>query len=463
MILFDSVSKQKKELSKKQLNIYLCGPTVYDHAHLGHARSSICFDLLRRVLLALGFKLSFARNYTDIDDKILKKMQENKQSLEELTAFYISSYEEDMRALNVLEPNFKPRATYFIKEMIVLIQKLISKGFTYTLEDGIYLDTSKDKAYLSLSHRGFENNISRLENESKKHNESDFVLWKFDENFYPAPFGTGRPGWHTECVAMIESLFKEGLDIHCGGIDLLFPHHENEACQCRLALDKNLASFWLHNGFVKIDGEKMSKSLNNSFFIKDALQAFQGEVLRLYLLSSHYRAHFSYSLQDLAVAKKRLDKLYRLKKRLSLEAFKDFGAQELKEGFKSEPALNLLLNLKDDLNISAALANFDEFINESNQKLDEDSKNKALKTKLSKALEETCLILGLGFLDTNAYFQFGVSKDEIDFIEEQITLRAEAKKEKDFQKADAIRANLLSKGISLQDTPNGVVWEKNNE
>ncbi|NDJ27529.1 cysteine--tRNA ligase [Campylobacter sp. MIT 12-8780] len=463
MILFDSVSKQKKELSKKQVNIYLCGPTTYDHAHLGHARSSICFDLLRRVLLALNFKIKFARNYTDIDDKILKKMQENNQSLEELTAFYIASYEEDMRALNVLEPNFKPRATHFIKEMIVLIQELINKGFTYTLKDGIYLDTSKDKAYLSLSHRCFENNISRLENESKKRNESDFVLWKFDENFYPAAFGKGRPGWHSECVAMIESLFKEGLDIHCGGIDLLFPHHENEACQCRLAFDKNLASFWLHNGFVKIDGEKMSKSLNNSFFVKDALKSFQGEVLRLYLLSSHYRAHFSYSLQDLAGAKKRLDKLYRLKKRLGLEAFKDLETQESKESFKSELALNLLFNLKDDLNISAALASFDEFINESNQKLDEDSKNKALKAELSKALEEACLILGLGFLDTNAYFQFGVSKDELDFIEEQIALRAEAKKEKDFQKADAIRANLLAKGISLQDTPNGVVWEKNNE
>ncbi|ELL0782375.1 cysteine--tRNA ligase, partial [Campylobacter jejuni] len=299
MRLLDSVTKEKIKLDKKDISIYLCGPTVYDDAHLGHARSSVCFDLLRRVLLVQGNRVKFARNYTDIDDKILKKMAQSGQTLEEITEFYIKSYEEDMRALNVLDPDFKPRATHYITAMLDLIKKLAKDGFVYTLEDGIYFDTSKDEKYLSLSNRNLEENISRLSNEVQKRNESDFVLWKFDENFYENEFGKGRPGWHTECVAMIDSIFENTLDIHAGGIDLLFPHHENEAAQCRCGCKRKLANIWLHNGFVKIDGEKMSKSLNNSFFIKDALKEFMGEALRFYLLSSHYRSHFNYSLLDL--------------------------------------------------------------------------------------------------------------------------------------------------------------------
>ena len=202
--LFDSKSKVKKDLNaykNEPLNIYLCGATVYDDAHLGHARSSVCFDLLRRTLLALGFKVQFARNYTDIDDKILAKMKEKNLSLKELTTHYIQSYEADMNALNVLKPNFMPKATEYIAQMIELIESLEKKGFTYTLKDGVYFDSSKDKAYFSLSNRNLNDNQSRLENEVAKKNESDFVLWKFDESFYDAPFGKGRPGWHSECVA----------------------------------------------------------------------------------------------------------------------------------------------------------------------------------------------------------------------------------------------------------------------
>ncbi|MBK1994061.1 class I tRNA ligase family protein, partial [Campylobacter novaezeelandiae] len=209
MKLVDSISKEKKEFIPKEkgkVNIYLCGPTTYDDAHLGHARSSVCFDLLIRVFKAKGYNLCFVRNYTDIDDKILKKMQEKNQSLEQLSEFYIKSYEEDMRALNVLEPNHKPRATHFIKDMIKLIQKLYNENYAYILEDGVYFDTSKDEKYFSLSKRDIFQNQSRLENEVCKKNESDFVLWKFDEKFYDSPFGKGRPGWHSECIAMIQSI-----------------------------------------------------------------------------------------------------------------------------------------------------------------------------------------------------------------------------------------------------------------
>lgn len=458
MKLMDSVSKKKIELNQNNINMYLCGPTVYDNAHLGHARSSVCFDLLYRVLLLSGFRVRFVRNYTDIDDKILAKMQESGKSLEEITQLYIANYEKDMKALNVLEPDFKPRATHYITQMLELIDELFKKGFAYKLEDGIYFDTSKDKEYLNLSKRGLEQNISRLENEVQKRNESDFVLWKFDENFYESKFGKGRPGWHSECVAMICALFKEGLDIHAGGIDLLFPHHENEAAQCRCAFGYELAKIWLHNGFVKIDGEKMSKSLGNSFFLKDALKLFMGEVLRFYLLNSHYRAHFSYTLKDLHSCKKRLDKLYRLKKRLGMGAIEDIKKGQKYE-CKSEIAKQIKEILNDDLNISKALAALDEFLMNANARLDAQKQNKALKLDLKETLEELAKIFGFGFEDSNLYFQWGVDEAKKAFIENEIAKRNEAKKAKDFAKADSIRENLAKEGVFLQDTANGTIWE----
>ncbi|MCH5336293.1 MAG: cysteine--tRNA ligase [Campylobacter sp.] len=457
MKLLDSVLKEKIELKKTKVNVYLCGPTVYDDAHLGHARSSICFDLLRRVLLALGCELKFARNYTDIDDKILKKMQESGKSLDELSEFYIQSYERDMKALNVLDPDFKPRATHYIKEMLSLITKLYNQGFAYVLEDGVYFDTSKDTEYFSLSKRSLEQNQSRLETFTNKKNESDFVLWKFDKNFYESDFGKGRPGWHTECVAMIEALFKDECDIHAGGADLLFPHHENEASQCRCANHHHLAKIWLHNGFVNINGEKMSKSLNNSFFVKDALKEVSGENLRFYLLSVHYRANFNYSLEDLKACKKRLDKFYRLKKRLIVGEISDFNTQKFE--FKGKNTRQILEILSDDLNISKALAVLDEFIMNANLKLDEQGKNKDLKERLKQELCELSRIFGFGFLDENLYFQWGVSEKKRSLIEAKIKERDEAKKNKDYKKADTIRNELNELGISLLDTPNGTIWE----
>ncbi|MCX2683595.1 cysteine--tRNA ligase [Campylobacter sp. MIT 21-1685] len=461
MYLFDSVSKQKKQVNSKKINFYLCGPTVYDDAHLGHARSSVCFDLLYRFFLLNGFEVQFVQNYTDIDDKILAKMQETGKNLDELTQEYIDSYERDMRALNVLEPDIKPRATHYINEMLELITQLDKEGFVYVLEDGMYFDTSKDKKYLSLSKRDEKENLSRLEKKTAKRNESDFVLWKFDENFYQSDFGTGRPGWHTECVAMIHSLFKEGLDIHAGGIDLFFPHHENEAAQCRCAFHSELAKIWLHNGFVQIGGEKMSKSLGNSFFLKDGLKLFMGEVLRLYLLSSHYRSHFSYALDDLYSCKKRLDKFYRLKKRLELGFIEDLQKGRVYQ-CSSDIARQVNEFLRDDLNISKALAALDEFLIYSNARLDLEKHNKALKQDLRKALQELALIFGFGLKDTKSYFQFGVDERQKQEIESKIAQRTQAKKAKDFSKADAIRAALEAEGIVLLDTANGTVWEKMN-
>jgi len=292
MYIYDT-SKRKKvkfePVSPMRANIYLCGPTVYDDAHLGHAKSAISFDLLRRTLSELGYKVKFVRNYTDIDDKILKKMAESGESLEAITDRYIASYERDMSALNVLEPDVKPKATQTLKEMIEYIEILLKNGFAYEIAgDGVYFDTAKDAEYLSLSGKfDTEANIARVESNLQKEDKKDFVLWKFDEKWYESPFGRGRPGWHTECVAMIKKHLSSGekfeIDIHAGGLDLLFPHHENEAAQCRCAERKSLAKYWLHNGFVQVNNEKMSKSLGNVIDPLVSIEEYSADVLRFTL------------------------------------------------------------------------------------------------------------------------------------------------------------------------------------
>ena len=464
MRIFDTSKREKVEFSPikdGEVSIYLCGPTVYDDAHLGHAKSAVSFDLFRRVLKALGYKVKFARNYTDIDDKILNKMAQTGQTLEEITNKYIAHYESDMGALNVLDPDFKPKATQCLEAIISYIKVLMDRGVAYKTSDGIYFDTSKDSGYFSIS--GKDNNtdlIARVVCFCEKRDEKDFVLWKFDEKWYESPFGKGRPGWHTECVAMIREFLSDKeneefeIDIHAGGIDLLFPHHENEASQCRCAYHKNLSKYWMHNGFIKVNNEKMSKSLNNSFFVKDALKNVHGEVLRYYLLTSHYRAHFNYSDEDLVASKKRLDKIYRLKKRVD-----GVQAGMANESFKNE----LLEALSDDLNASKALASVDEFVKTANERLDNNPKDKAYKAEVVANLELIGEILGIAITNYVEYFQFGVSDEQKEHIQKLLDERAVAKKERNFARADEIRDELAKMNISIMDTPNGAVWERNNE
>lgn len=454
MQIYDTVLKKKVDLiplNNNEINIYVCGPTVYDHAHLGHAKSSISFDLLRRVLIALGYSVKFVKNFTDIDDKILAKMSSTNQTLEQITTHYIDRYLSDMRALNVLNADIEPKATNYLNAIIDYILKLEQNGATYKLEDGIYFDTSKDKKYLSLSGRKDENLIARVSSNESKKDDKDFVLWKFDENWYDSPFGKGRPGWHTECVAMIEEIFAKTIDIHAGGADLLFPHHENEAAQCRCAYHKDLANHWIHNGFIQVDNEKMSKSLGNSFFIKDALAIAPGEAVRFYLMSSHYRANFNYDISDLLSSKKRLDKIYRLKKRLS-----GVEPSRVDDEFKS-----LILDaLSDDLNISIALAKIDEMVNQANTNLDKEPKNKALKSTIMANLNFIKETLGILYQDEFEWFQYGFDEEQKEQISNLIKARNEAKSAKNYEKADLIRDELNSLGVAIMDTPNGVKWEK---
>ena len=463
--IYDSVKKEKVEFNSIIPNvakIYVCGPTVYDDSHLGHARSAIAFDLLHRVLKANDYEVIMTKNFTDIDDKIIKKMNDSNKSLEEITTTYINTYKADMKALNILDNTIEPKATENLESMKEMISNLISKDIAYKTSDSVYFDTSKDNSYGTLSHKiNDENSQARVEVNVEKRNPSDFALWKFaktNDVSFEAPFGLGRPGWHIECSAMIEKhlAYKDSefqIDIHGGGADLLFPHHENEAAQTRCSSGQNLAKYWMHNGFVNIDGEKMSKSLGNSFFLKDVLKSYSGEVIRFYLMSAHYRANFNFNEEDLIASKKRLDKLYRVKKRVyALES----EISNVNKKFKDD----ILNALNDDMNTSIALSIIDEMIGNANDKLDVNPKDKNLKKELVSNILFINNILGIGFNDAYEYFQFGIDEQTKSKIEELITKRNEAKKEKNFEVADAVRDELSQLGISLMDTVNGTVWEK---
>ena len=468
MHIYDSVQKTKllfEPIHSKQASIYICGPTVYDDAHLGHARSSLAFDLLGRTLTALGYKVTMGKNFTDIDDKIIKKVEETGQSMEEITSFYIDRYLKEMAILGVQRADIEPKATESLQAIENMIQKLIDKDIAYVISTGdVYFDTSKDSHYGDISHQvgKDDENQSRVAHTTEKRNPKDFALWKAckgsDDICFDTNFSSGRPGWHIECSAMIEKHFASSygnneysIDIHGGGADLLFPHHENEAAQSRCATGHELAKYWMHNGFVQIDGEKMSKSLGNSFFLKDALKIYDGEVLRYYLNSVHYRNDFNFSEEELQINKKRLDKLYRLKKRVS-----PGKGSAVNKNFKKA----ILDAMGDDLNISTALAVIDEMVATTNDAFDANPKNKGLKKETIANIELIDTLLGFGGQEPFSYFQIGVDDTLKAKIASLIDERVKAKKEKNFARSDAIRDELTALGIAIMDTPEGTLWEK---
>lgn len=479
MKIYDTRVKKKLEfipLKDKAVRVYVCGPTVYDDAHLGHARSSIAFDLLCRTLKASGYDVLFVKNFTDIDDKIIKKAKDSGTSVAEVAEFYIQAYLRDMDALLVRRPDIMPKATENLSAMTALITKLLDKDIAYKLPNGdIYLNVPKDVKYGEISGRGVDDESqARIHNDEQKRDVRDFALWKsykgVEDVGYESVLGLGRPGWHIECSAMIEEVLayqdKEfAIDIHGGGADLLFPHHENEACQSRCATGRELAKYWMHNGFVNIDGQKMSKSLGNSFYIKDALKQYSGEVVRNYLLGTHYRAVLHFNEEDLLLAKKRLDKIYRLKQRVASGFGGGLsGARAAMQG--SNIALEckfcdeVLESMRDDLNISKALSVLEDMIHSANTSLDSTPKDKELKLRILASLDFVWELLGIGGGDCVEYFQQGLTKEQKAHIQEQIDKRAQAKKARDFARADAIRAELESMGIVLSDTSEGTIWER---
>jgi cysteinyl-tRNA synthetase len=465
MYIYDTVKRKKvlfEPIVPNRVAIYVCGPTVYDDAHLGHARSALSFDILVRTLRALNYSVTLCKNFTDIDDKIIKKVEESGKSLEEITTHYIDRYLEDMRALGVKDADIMPKATDSLDAIKSMIETLIDRDIAYIVSSGdIYFDISKDSKYGTISNQvGLdEDTQSRIEHTIEKRNPKDFALWKAckgrDDICFDAPFNSGRPGWHIECSAMIAKHFKGdgeySIDIHGGGADLLFPHHENEASQSRCSTDHELSKYWIHNGFVNINGEKMSKSLGNSFFVKDALKIYNGEILRNYLISVHYRNDFNFNEEDLLNSKKRLDKLYRLKKRI-------YPTKASKPNIEFQKAL--LEKMSDDLNISEALAVIDNMINRANDRLDINPKDKPLKKETLANIELIDRVLGVGGCDPFGYFQIGVDEVTKSKIELLIQKRDRAKKLKDYTLADNIREEILNMGVSIMDTPNGTFWER---
>lgn len=444
--LYDSLQKKKvifSPIKENVVKVYVCGPTVYDNSHLGHARSAIVFDLLHRVLLANNYKVIMAKNFTDVDDKILKKMELEQSSLENLTSFYINDYKSDMKKLNVLDNTIEPKATENINEMVDMVSNLINKGFAYNTSDGIYFNTHKIENKINV-----ENVISRIENNPEKINQSDFALWKFEKGnkfSFNTSIGVGRPGWHIECSAMIKKHLAYldepyQIDIHGGGIDLLFPHHENESTQTKYESGQELSKYWMHNGFITINGEKMSKSLGNSFFLKDIFKFYHGEVIRFYLLNSHYRSNLDFNEIDLIASKKRLDKIFRVKREL-IDTVASFPNKKFID--------DLLSILNNDLNTLEAFVLIEEMISI--------TKNKS---ELLANLNYVSEILGIGLSNPIEYFQYGVSN--IEEIEKLILERNLAKLDRNFEKSDSIREYLLNIGISILDTKNGVIWEKSN-
>jgi cysteinyl-tRNA synthetase len=393
-----------------------------------------------------------------VDDKIIAKMKETGKSLLDITEFYTARYLSEMDALGVQRPTVSPKATESIEAMEDMISSLVQKGYAYQISNGdVYFDTSKDNSYGSLSKMVNDDTVSRIESISEKKNPKDFALWKATNESvsFDSSFGKGRPGWHIECSAMIEKHTTPhngySIDIHGGGADLLFPHHENEASQSRCATGHELSKYWMHNGFVQVDGEKMSKSLGNSFFLRDALSSYDGEILRFYLTSVHYRNDFNFNEIDLLNSKKRLDRIYRLKKRV-------IGVKigESNKRFKEQ----LLGAMQDDLNISIALSIIDSMIGSANESLDITPNDKNLKQEIAGNIEYISSLLGFGMKEPFSYFQQGIDENLKTKINELIEQRSEAKKAKDFTKADAIRDELIAMDISIMDSSNGTLWEK---
>ena len=445
--IFNTLNSKKEifiPIDKNHIKIYACGPTVYNFAHIGNARMAVVFDTFVRTLRVIYPKVTYVSNITDIDDKIIEAAKEQNAEITEITEKYTEIYNEDMSMLNVLKPDIQPKATEYIPEMIELIKDLISKEFAYEKDGHVLFHVPSYSMYGELSNRNREEQIagSRVEVAPFKKDPSDFVLWKPSNNTQPgwdSPWGFGRPGWHTECSAMSEKTLGLPFDIHGGGRDLIFPHHENEIAQscCSSAnIDEpdSYAKYWMHNGFVTIDGEKMSKSLGNIILVNDLIQDHHGEVIRLALLSTHYRKGLDWNEKIIHQAKKLLNKIY-----IILDDLKNINITS-----SDNEAIATLL---DDLNTPGLIAELNKIAKEYSS----DAKDKEqIKSKL--------MLIGsvLGIFQDKSFNQ--VSDEMQQKIEELIIKRENAKKDKNFDMADQIRNELNELGIEIKDTSDGTSW-----
>ncbi len=473
--IYNSLAREKQEfipIVAGKVSMYVCGMTVYDFCHLGHARVMVVFDMVNRWLRASGFDVTYVRNITDIDDKIIKRAHENNESIAALTARYITAMDEDSARLGVLRPDIEPRATAHIEDMVYMISTLIDKGHAYPADNGdVFYAVNSFANYGKLSGKSLEDLRAgeRVEVDTHKRDPMDFVLWKAakpDEPSWDSPWGKGRPGWHIECSVMGECHLGEHFDIHGGGQDLQFPHHENEIAQSEAAHDCKFVNYWIHNGFVRIDDEKMSKSLGNFFTIREVLKKYDAEVVRFFILRAHYRSPLNYSDHHLNDAKQALSRLYTALRGLpvthpgSAVDWQQPTAARFKaamdDDFNTPEAIAVLFDLAKDINISKS-------------------------TELAGLLKKLGSLLGLLERDAKLYLQGNPQKITLEVgnaeaaglqaniltipgmaksIDELIEERTYAKKARNFAEADRIRKELLDNGIVLEDGPQGTIWRR---
>lgn len=433
------------------VRMYVCGPTVYDKAHLGNAKTPVAFDVLYRLLRHVYGKehVTYVSNITDVDDKILNKHKETGKPIREITEQTFNWYIEDMKKLGNLEPDFRPRATEYINEMIELVKLLLENGHAYEVNKHVLFDVDSMPDYGFLSGRSMKEMLAgaRIEVADYKKNPADFVLWKpsdADQPGWDSPWGYGRPGWHLECSAMSAKLLGNDFDIHGGGSDLIFPHHENECAQsCCAHKGSRFARYWVHSGMLMVDGVKMSKSLGNFYILDDILAKYPAEALRLLFLSTHYHQPFNFTFEGMQNAKQTLDKFYN-----ALLKNKDVRVEEV------APDNRVVEALADDLNTPLALTYLHENVNNLNKAESEEDK-----VKYKSELLANAYMLGLLYQDAETWFKGGAGEDDAE-IEAKIQARAEAKKNKDWATADKIRNELKEAGIVLEDGPNGTTWKR---
>lgn len=464
MKIFNTMTAKKEEfvpMDKNEVKIYACGPTVYNYIHIGNARPLCVFDVLRRYLEYRGYNVKFVQNFTDIDDKIIKRANEEGTTYDVISKKYIEEFWTDANGLNFKKATVHPKATENIDEIIKLISTLVEKGYAYQAENDVYFRTLKFKEYGKLSHQPIEDLESgaRIAIGEIKEDPLDFALWKGakpGEPYWDSPWGKGRPGWHIECSAMNRKYLGDTIDIHCGGKDLVFPHHENEIAQSECANGCTFANYWMHNGYINVDNVKMSKSLGNFKTVREIANVYGYEVIRYFLISSHYRSPINYSLDIIEQCKSALERLYTCRDSLDF-AIKN-AAEETKENDVELIAEldkrreQFITAMDDDLNTADGLAAIFELTKDINTKILDHDVSKAVCEHAAKLYDELCNVLGI---------LYNRKENTLDSdIEALVEKRQEARKNKDWATADKIRDELKAKGIILKDTPQGVTWTK---
>jgi len=487
LVIYNTITRRKDPfdpLEKGRVRMYVCGPTVYDSSHVGHARKEVVFDVIVRYLRHLGYDVCYVRNITDVDDKIIQRAQEEGTTWEKVARRYEQEFRDDVHALGVLPPDLEPRATENIPEMLRMIRVLLDKGFAYVADGSVYFSVERCREYGRLSQRQRDEMVAgaRIEVDERKHNPLDFALWKASKPGEPrwtSPWGEGRPGWHIECSAMSRKYLGDTLDIHGGGIDLIFPHHENEIVQSESATGKTFCRFWIHNGLLSVRHEKMSKSLGNFVTIKDALAFHHPEILRLFFLSHHYRSPVDYSPDALTEAKKNINYFYTTLLRIKEICGDDEDRTTERGSFQGgggdlavqvEDLENRVLQkMNDDLNTAGALGELFKTCSALNRWIDASGEASAiggrgLFDEFRRTVKRIGSVLGLLQEDPVAWFQKvdqlsseGVGDAE---IQERIRQREEARKVKDWRLADQIREGLSALGVILEDTPHGTRWKR---